>query len=75
MSGSHFFGLRDINNNEIFANKSIVQFSNSGKSFKGIFKYDKNIAAYIIDCVDTDKIFIYACSLNHIKDLKIVDTL
>jgi hypothetical protein len=74
---SCYFGLSDINNKKIYSNISIVEFiaEVEGKQYElhGIFRYDSKLCCYILECIDFDRIFIYAISFNNIKNIKIVD--
>ena len=76
-------GLEDISNNKIYADCSIVEFEliinpvcrTVVLNRKGVFKYDKDLCAYIIECIDEDRILIFSTSFKHIKSIKIIDTI
>lgn len=78
-----YIGLNDINNNKIYADCSIVEFEliinpvcrTVVLNRKGVFKYDKDLCAYIIECIDEDRILIFSTSFKHIKNIKIIDTI
>ena len=76
-------GLEDISNNKIYADCSIVEFEliinpvcrTVVLNRKGVFKYDKDLCAYIIEWIDEDRILIFSTSFKHIKNIKIIDTI
>ena len=76
-------GLEDISNNKIYDDSSIVEFEliinpvcrTVVLNRKGVFKYDKDLCAYIIECIDEDRILIFSTSFKHIKNIKIIDTI
>ena len=79
----NYIGLDDINNNKIYEDSSIVEFKVNLRDdehygsyiLNGIFKYDKKLCCYIIECIRFDRIFIYAISFKNISNIKIIDTL
>lgn len=79
----NYIGKNDISNNKIYADCSIVEFEliinpvcrTVVLNRKGVFKYDKDLCAYIIECIDEDRILIFSTSFKHIKNIKIIDTI
>ena len=79
----NYIGLKDIDNNKIYDDSSIVEFEliinpvcrTVVLNRKGVFKYDKDLCAYIIECIDEDRILIFSTSFKHIKNIKIIDTI
>lgn len=76
-------GIKDINNKNIYADSSIVEFEIQlsdgeccGKyKLNGFFRYDSVLLCYVLECIGFDRIFIFATSFVKIKNIKIIDTI
>lgn len=66
--------LLDTNGENIYANYSIIEFymDNYEYPLNGIFLYDDTLKCFIIECLNIDKIFIYATIINSIKNIRVI---
>jgi len=75
-----YIGLKDINNNKIYADCSIIEFEHLKKQLKGYFWFDKYELRYKI-VIDTSLAFGGITKLTtveynqDIKNIKIIDTI
>jgi len=48
-----YIGLKDINNNKIYADCSIVEFEKYARTYKGVFEFDKCSLSYRLRVIKT----------------------